>query len=378
MRDTTRREIPPAVFADSEARFRALIERSEDLVAILDVDGTIRYASPSHAKVLGWTPADLEGRNAFALVHPDDLDDLIRAFGEGMVTPGTSVAREFRMRHQDGSWRTVEALATNRLDDPALAGAVVNARDVTARRAAERALAAKQAELEAVVYALTHDVKRPLTTITITAEQLRARLADRLTAEERDDLAAIHRLSARTEDMIRALLAFFHMDALGDAPEWIALDATVARVLDGLRTEIARKKVRVTVGALPRVLGRARQLEHVITNLLDNAVAYVECGRGTIEIRGGSGEGTAVLSVRDNGVGIPGAYHSVVFELFGRVPPELQLVDGRPVEGTGMGLAIARRLVEAHGGTVSLQSTPGAGTCVTVRLPHGLDGGGVR
>src|ERR671934_166471 len=121
----------------SEERFRALSEHASDLVAILDADGTYRYASPSHRRILGYAPAEVQGRNVFALMHPDDLPHTQAAFAALLQNPGAMEAAEFRMRHADGSWRTLEGIGTNRLHDPALRGIIANAHDITERKRVE-------------------------------------------------------------------------------------------------------------------------------------------------------------------------------------------------------------------------------------------------
>src|SRR6185369_2924969 len=122
---------------DSERFAHALLEHSSDLIAILNRDGTIRFASPSHETILGYVPSELIGRNAFDFVHPDDMPSLLQNFTQGMAAGSSALAQEFRFRHWDGTWRSLESIAKNALDDPAIAGAVINSRDVTARRQAE-------------------------------------------------------------------------------------------------------------------------------------------------------------------------------------------------------------------------------------------------
>jgi PAS domain S-box-containing protein len=121
----------------SEEQFRSMIEQSLDLIAVLNPDGTVRYASPSHERVLGWAADELVGRNSFDLVHPDDLSELYDTFNRGMATSGFSVSMEFRFRHKDGSWRTMEGSAKNLFHDPIIAGAVVTSRDITERKRGE-------------------------------------------------------------------------------------------------------------------------------------------------------------------------------------------------------------------------------------------------
>ncbi|MDQ3779861.1 MAG: EAL domain-containing protein [Chloroflexota bacterium] len=124
----------------SEARLGALVRNAPDLITILDADGAIRYESPATERVLGYGPDELIGQNALALIHPDDLPRVDVLFAECLATPGVNVLADFRFRHKDGSWRWLEAVGTNLLDNPSVGGIVVNSRDVTDRRRAEERL----------------------------------------------------------------------------------------------------------------------------------------------------------------------------------------------------------------------------------------------
>jgi len=125
----------------SEARFRALTEQGSDLVSILTAEGAYRYASPAHERLLGRAPAALVGQDMLTVVHPDDRPRVQAAFRAAHATPGTTARVEFRLGHTDGTWRWVEAIGHNLLDDPAVGGVVVTGRDVTDRKEAEAALA---------------------------------------------------------------------------------------------------------------------------------------------------------------------------------------------------------------------------------------------
>ncbi|TMA51843.1 MAG: ATP-binding protein, partial [Deltaproteobacteria bacterium] len=117
---------------------------------------------------------------------------------------------------------------------------------------------------------------------------------------------------------------------------------------------------------LPAVPGQATKLRHVVANLVGNAIRFVPPGTGKIGVSATREGASVVLSVRDNGVGIPAEYHDAIFEMFRRVPDG----DGGGA-GSGMGLAIVKRIVETHGGQVWVDSTPGAGSVFRVRLPAG-------
>jgi PAS domain S-box-containing protein len=123
-----------------QAHFRSLIEHALDIITVLDGDGTIRFESPSIEWVLGYKPEELIGRSLFEFVHPDDASAVIEAFTDAIQRPGIVPSIEFRFRHTDGSWRSLEAIGSNLLEESGVAGVVVNARDVTERRRAEEAL----------------------------------------------------------------------------------------------------------------------------------------------------------------------------------------------------------------------------------------------
>ncbi|HZR83514.1 MAG TPA: ATP-binding protein [Candidatus Binatia bacterium] len=128
------RKVP---FQLGERHFRAMIENGLDLVSILDANGIILYASPSHERVLGYRPDDLVGRGAFDLVHPDDAGRILETFADGLTDPGRVATLEFRYRHNDGSWRVIESIGSHPLPDEGVGGFVIHSRDVTERRAAE-------------------------------------------------------------------------------------------------------------------------------------------------------------------------------------------------------------------------------------------------
>jgi len=234
-----------------------------------------------------------------------------------------------------------------------------------------RALEEKQEELRAFVYTVTHDLKSPLSAILLIADLLLEREGAGLGAESREDLERIVRLAGGTEEMIRDLLEAFRITSRSEAPRWVELGHVVGQALETLGPQIAAKGVTIDVGPLPRAWGQPRKLTHVVTNLLGNAVKYVPGGRGRVEVSAVAENGSLVLSVRDNGIGIAPAYQRGIFELFGRVPVQEQSVDGEAVGGTGVGLAVVKRIVEGHGGTVSVESEPGRGSRFVVRLPAG-------
>src|SRR5438552_1497960 len=124
----------------NEARFQAMVRDSSDIMAIVDAYGRLTYASPATERILGLDSEALVGMNTFDLIHPEDRPRFLRAFESAKSNGDTGDSVEFRMHHADGGWRTIEAVSTNLLHDPAIEGLVVSARDVTDRRRAEAEL----------------------------------------------------------------------------------------------------------------------------------------------------------------------------------------------------------------------------------------------
>jgi diguanylate cyclase (GGDEF)-like protein/PAS domain S-box-containing protein len=120
-----------------ERWLRSLIQYSSDVVMILEAEGTVRYVSPAVERVLGYRPEDLVGTLAFDYVHPEDIEHMSKLFAETLEKPGVHSPMEYRVRAADGSWRHMEVILSNRLNDPQMAGVVTNIRDVTERKDAE-------------------------------------------------------------------------------------------------------------------------------------------------------------------------------------------------------------------------------------------------
>lgn len=131
--DITERKAAAAQRRESEGRLRALMEQSSDIVVITEADGRIRYVGPSIERILGFRPETLIGTNGFDGVHPDDRERVAATYRDMAQRAGSRAIAAYRSRHHDGSWRWLESIATNRFDDPSIAGIIINSRDITER-----------------------------------------------------------------------------------------------------------------------------------------------------------------------------------------------------------------------------------------------------
>lgn len=148
-RDITTEHDARVALRDSEAHFKALVEHSTDLVAIIDAHGTLLRPTPTH--VLGYPVGSLVGHSTLSLIHPDDLEETRSILAKATATPGHTLGTEVRIRETDGTWRSFDITITNRLDDPAVGGFIVNGRDITDRRRAENILRGSEARFRRLV-----------------------------------------------------------------------------------------------------------------------------------------------------------------------------------------------------------------------------------
>ena len=144
-------EHPPEPPEHTERWLRSLIQHAYDVMGVLEADGTVRYVSPAVRRMLGYSPEEVIGTEVFNYVHPDDFEKTLGALAETLKTPRILPAMEFRARCANGSWRHVEVVRSNRLNDPNIAGVVINVRDITERKKAEEELRSLQQEYEELV-----------------------------------------------------------------------------------------------------------------------------------------------------------------------------------------------------------------------------------
>ncbi|WP_163378822.1 PAS domain S-box protein [Cyclobacterium sp. SYSU L10401] len=150
MVDVTKRKLAEKELQLSEQRFRSLVQNGSDLIAILDVEGNYRYVSPTSTNILGVSPQDFIDKNAFDFIHPEDKDTIISYFS-ALESSFRIAIPPFRFKHLDGSWRWIETVATNMMDDPSIQGVVANSRDVTEKIVSDKKLALSEKRFRAMV-----------------------------------------------------------------------------------------------------------------------------------------------------------------------------------------------------------------------------------
>jgi two-component system, cell cycle sensor histidine kinase and response regulator CckA len=360
-RDITEKLAAQEALSTREELFRSLIENASDAVTMLSADGTSLYESPSVERILGYPPEEILGTHSFSLLHPDDHEAVRQTFA-AMLAGEEPVPIEVRLRHRNGSWRTVEALGRRRRQDGEWV-VVVNYRDVTDQRLLQEQLLHAQ-KLESVgrlAGGVAHDFNNLLTAIGGYSEFLVASFDD--DDPRRSDALEIVRASDRAAALTSQLLAFSrHQVLLAEILDLGEVVEELERLISGLLGDDVELSTSVTPGCRVRVDGG--QIEQVITNLVLNARDAMPSG-GKVELGVQRLDTEVELTVRDTGVGMDAETVNLIFEPF--------FTTKEAGKGTGLGLATVYGIVNQSGGAISVTSELGEGSTFRIVLPLSVD-----
>jgi PAS domain S-box-containing protein len=373
-RDITERKEAEDALRRSEQHFRRLIENAQDNIVIVDARGTMKYQSPSVERILGYTPDELVGVNAFDYIHPDDVPVVAGELGASFATPGYIGHAEYRFRHKDGGWRYLEAFGQTLSPESAEEGVVCNIRDVTERRMAEEAMRRATQEAERANRAkseflsrMSHELRTPMNSI-LGFSQLLSRGA--LAADQRRGVQHILTAGRHLLRLINEVLDIARIESGRQqlSLEPVRLSLVVQEAVALARPLGAQHGVILEEEELPAggtfVTADRQRLSQVLLNLLSNAVKYNR-ERGTVRLRCEilPDEERVRVRVSDTGHGVDPAQRDQLFIPFARLGAE-----HTDVEGTGLGLALSQRLVEAMGGTLTLEESSEEGSTFALDL----------
>ena len=373
--DITERKKAEAALAERDRVLQTVLKASPDIITLMDRHGRIHQVSEAERTILGWHHEDNSAPDIFTKVHPDDLDEVGAAFVR-MVTGGVqTIHLRYRVHHADGRWVSVDSRGQAVPDERGhFSGAVVVSRDITAalehemrlqaaRDAAEKASMAKSDFLSR----MSHELRTPLNSILGFSQLLQL---DELSVIQADGVDHILRAGRHLLDLIDEVLDIARIESgyLELALEPVAVAEVVGEAVSLTRpmAERAEVVVRVSIDARNAVAVRAdkQRLLQVLLNLLSNAVKYNRPG-GHIDINCEAiGRDQMRLAVADTGRGIRPDDMARVFEPFDRLGAEQS-----GVEGSGVGLAVSKQLVDRMGGQLTLESVPGVGSTFFVDLP---------
>ena len=368
--DLTERKEMEEALRHSEERFRALVHNASDIITILDAEGRVQYDSPSIERILGYRPDERLGEPVFQYVHSDDLLAIQEKFEQILAEPETTVTLDAEVRHRNGSWRTLEVTASNLLDDPAVQGIVVNSHDITERKRTQAQLerytaelARSNEELQQFAYVASHDLQEPLRMVSSFLQLLQQRYEGKL--DERADEYIHYAVdgATRMKRLINDLLQYSRVATRGKQPAPVSSQAIFDEVLADFQLSIRDSEATITHDSLPMISGDKTQVRQLMQNLIGNAIKFHGDSPPRIHVDAERENGMWRFAVRDEGIGIEPRHAERIFVIFQRLHGK------KEYDGTGIGLAICKKIVERHGGTMWVESEPGAGSTFYFTLP---------
>jgi PAS domain S-box-containing protein len=371
-----------AALRDSEERFRLLVEGVTDYaIYMLDPAGKVVSWNKGAERLKGYTAEEILGKDVSVFFLPVDVAagkpaaELARAAADGRTEQ-----ESWRVR-KDGSHFWADVIVTAlRDDDGKLRGFSKVTRDFTARKASEDAvreaglklrayatrLERSNRELETFASVASHDLQEPLRKIRAFGDRLTGKYGAQLEPTGRDYLARMCGAAARMQDLIENLLTISRITTKAQPFSPVDLGSVARDVLSDLESRIAQTAGRVEIGELPSVEADATQMHQLLQNLLGNALKFHRPGVPPVvrvSSRALLGGDRFEIQVQDSGLGFDDQYSERIFGMFQRLHGHSEF------EGTGIGLAICRKIVERHGGTIVARGVPGQGAFFTVTLP---------
>jgi two-component system sensor kinase FixL len=361
-----------------------IIDQIHDSVVSTDLDGYVTSWNKGAERLFGYTAEEMLGKHIAEVYPPEEHAFLqnqviapLRQNGEHEV--------EVRMRRKSGKdFFAHLSLSLLRDGNGTPTGMIGYSMDITERKQAEenlRALATRleqsNRELQSFASVAAHDLQEPLRKVLMFGDRLQAKCHQALTDQGRDFLDRMLNAAARMQTLIDDLLAFSRVTTQPQPFAPVDLNAVAREVLSDLEGRIAQESGQVEIGKLPTIEADRTQMRQLLQNLISNALKFHRKEEApVVSIRGklfndrmqplernSPGDGLCQIIVEDNGIGFDQKYADRIFGIFQRLHGRQEF------QGTGIGLALCRRIAERHGGSITAQSKPGQGTTFTVRLP---------
>jgi PAS domain S-box-containing protein len=366
IRDISVRKEAEKHLAQMEGRYRGLLEAAPDAMVVVNQIGEIVLLNVQAEKQFGYRRDELVGRKVKSLIPEGFAErliaDALRSAEDALAQQiGTGI--ELSGRRKNGSDFPIEIMLSPL---ESAEGILVTAaiRDITARKAAEANLLEKVDELKRsneelgqFAYIASHDLQEPLRMVASYTQLLSRRYKGKLDADADEFISFAVDGAARMQRLIQDLLAFSRVGTKGKELLITSSEEAFQQALINLRGAVKDSRAQVTHDPLPMVAADEMQLVQLFQNLIGNAIKYQNPGVPRIHVSAARDGGKKwIFSVKDNGLGIHPQYFDRIFGMFQRLHKREEF------EGTGIGLAICKKIVERHGGVISVESQPGQGS----------------
>jgi two-component system, LuxR family, sensor kinase FixL len=372
MKQERRSETPPVERRQSDSRLMAILNTVVDGIITINEEGVVQSFNPAAEKIFGFKAGEVIGHKVNMLMpepYHSEHDQYLANYLNTGIKKIIGIGREVVGKRKDGITFPMDlAVSETWVGGKRLFTGII--RDITERHQAQQErerliaeLESKNAEMERFTYTVSHDLKSPLITIRGFIGLLEKDVAAGDSRRIKEDIAHIHDAVAKMQMLLDELLTLSRIGRLFNPPREVPFGELAEEATKMVAGRIAQRGVTVSIApGLPMVRGDYPRLLEVLQNLIDNAAKFMgDQPDPHIEIGMREEEGEPVFFVRDNGMGIDPRYQQKIFGLFERLDPAS--------EGTGIGLALVKRIIEVHGGRINLESEVGKGTTFWFTLP---------
>ena len=370
LQDVSSRQLAEAALQESEARMRAVFETAVDAIITIDDQGRLERLNPAAERMFGYAEAEVAGNNVSMLMpapHRQQHDTYLANFAATGERKIIGKGREVEGLRRDGTVFPIDlTVAEMRLGERRMYTGMV--RDITERKRAEERnrslleeLTSANEELTSFAYVVSHDLKAPLRGIGSLADWLSADYADLFNDEGKEHMRLLIQRVHRMGALIDGILQYSRVGRVREVATSIDLNRLLREVID-LLAPPPQVTVRVE-GDLPPILGEPTRVQQVFHNLISNAIKYMDKPQGLVTVGCADAGSEWHFSVADNGPGIEARHFDKIFQLFQTLAPRDR------VESTGVGLALAKKIVEMYDGRIWVESVPGTGATFWFALP---------
>jgi PAS domain S-box-containing protein len=373
-----------------QRRYELILNSAGEGICGVDPNGKITFVNPTAASLVGWTIADVIGRDeaeVFSLIPGNGAGD---AEAADDPTP-----REVVLKRRDGSKFAAEYVRSPIRENGRVFGDVILFKDISERKQTEDAFAKKAAELtrsnselEQFAFVASHDLQEPLRKIQAFGDRLKIKCESLESKDAKDYLERMQSAAARMQTLINDLLTFSRVIRSSQPFVPVDMNAITREVLGDLEVRIEKTGAKICLGQLPTVHADPTQMRQLMQNLISNALKFqpakstpvvkiegriIDSPQAVWSAKPAAAGQTATatmapahvceLTIQDNGIGFDEKYVDKIFAVFQRLHGRTEY------EGTGVGLAVCRRITDRHGGTIVAKSKPGEGATFIVTLP---------
>ena len=362
MRDATARHDAEIALRDSEAFARSIVESSPDCVKVLDLEGRLQVMNQTGCRVMDIGDfKDWQDRAWVELWQGEDRAAARKAIEE--ARKGRQTIFEAASLSRKGNRMWWDVVVTPILDGQGRPARILSiARNITERKRAEEMMRRTHDDLAEFAHVVSHDLQAPLRSVRSYTQLLAKRYQGQLDETADTFISFILEGAKNMDELIRGLLHYAEFGGEEGEHQPVALSHIVDTVLIALKALIEETGARITCGDLPTVQGNPIQIQQVFQNLIGNALKYRSEAEPRIHIDCARKDGYWEVAISDNGVGIAPEHYDQVF-----LP--LKRLHGSEIAGTGLGLALCKRIVERSGGRIWVRSAPGQGSTFRFTIP---------